>query len=204
MLSICPESAADSATTANRLSPVPHSAVPRHINRSIQLTGGHLEISNLKLAGQFSVALWFWLGHESGASNRSGSLIGDIILRQNDQHRVKVAIGDKASAEIGYADDWHFVVLVQDQGELRIYIDGNLKPVLSLNSSGGPETLDLGRKLEGRLDEITIWDRVIEPSLIAKLWNISKVGEENAKRAVSRAERKKRVQVQSSDLAEGS
>ncbi len=165
---------------------------PKRINRSIQLTGGHLEISNLKLAGQFSVALWFWLGHESGASNRSGSLIGDIILRQNDQHRVEVAAGHKTSDEIGYADDWHFVVLVQDQGELRIYIDGNLKPVLSMNSSGGPETLDLGRKLEGRLDEITIWDRVIEPSLIAKLWNISKVGEENAKRAVSRTERKKR------------
>jgi hypothetical protein len=57
-----------------------------------------------------------------------------------------------------------------------------------------------GQGLEGRLDEITIWDRVIEPSLIAKLWNISKVGEENAKRAVSRAERKKRAQVQSSAL----
>ena len=172
----------------------------KHINRAIHLAGGHLEIPNLKLDGQFSVALWFWLGHESGASNRSGSLIGDIILRQNDRHQVNVAAGHKASAEIGHADDWHFAALVQDQGELKIYIDGEPEPVLSLESSGGPETLELGQKLEGRLDEITIWDRVIEPSLIAKLWNISKVGEENAKRAVSRAERKKRAQVQSSAL----
>ncbi len=172
----------------------------KNINRSIHLAGGHLKISKPKLGDQFSLALWFWLGHKSGASNRSGSLIGDIILRQNDRHQVKVASGHKASAEIGHADDWHFAVLVQDQGELKIYIDGDPKPVLSVESSSGPETLELGQKLEGRLDEITIWDRVIEPSLIAKLWNISKVGEENAKRAVSRAELKKRTQVQSSAM----
>ena len=172
----------------------------KNINRCIHLAGGQLEISNLKLGGQFSVALWFWLGHESGASNRSGSLIGDIILRQNDRHQVNVALGYKASAEIGHADDWHFAVLVQDQGELKIYIDGDSKPVLSLESSGGPETLELGQKLEGRLDEITIWDRAIEPSLIAKLWNISKVGEENAQRATRRTERTKQKQVQSSAL----
>jgi hypothetical protein len=49
-----------------------------NINRSIHLAGGHLETSNLKLGTQSSIALWFWLGHESGASDRTGELINAL------------------------------------------------------------------------------------------------------------------------------
>jgi putative membrane-bound dehydrogenase-like protein len=91
-----------------------------------------------------------------------------------------------------FADDWHFAVLIRDGENVRVHLDGSEKPVLTGKAGKAANDVLFGQGLEGRLDEITIWDRVIEPSLIAKLWNISKVGEENAKRAVSRAERKKR------------
>ncbi|MFN7563916.1 MAG: PVC-type heme-binding CxxCH protein, partial [Prosthecobacter sp.] len=178
------------------------------INRSIHLAGGHLETSKLKLGTQASVALWFWLGHESGASDRMGELINalgvSLKAHQFPDHTVRLEWGDKvasASAEGSdsakaettfFADDWHFAVLIRDGENVRVHLDGSEKPVLTGKAGKSEDEVLFGQGLEGRLDEITIWDRAIEPSLIAKLWNISKVAEENAKRAVSRAERKKR------------
>ncbi len=182
---------------------------PKHINRSIHLAGGHLETLNLKLGTHSSIALWFWLGHESGASDRKGELINalgvSLKAHQFPTHTLRLEWGDKvasASAEGSdsakaettfFADDWHFAVLIRDGESVRVHLDGSEKPVLTGKAGKAANEVLFGQGLEGRLDEITIWDRAIEPSLIAKLWNISKVGEENAKRAVSRAERKKRV-----------
>ncbi|MBE7496475.1 MAG: c-type cytochrome [Verrucomicrobiaceae bacterium] len=208
--------------------------VPRDkINRSIHLAGGHLETSNLKLGTQSSIALWFWLGHESGASDRTGELINalgvSLKAHQLPDHtlQLELASGDNnvvqsfsspgaantksdRSSNQGhggelklrntFADDWHFAVLIRDGENVRVHLDGSEKPILIGQAGKAADEVMIGTGLEGRLDEITIWDRVIEPSLIAKLWNISKVGEENAKRAVSRAEREKRAQVQSSAL----
>lgn len=174
------------------------------INRSIHLAGGHIEISGVKLADHASIALWFWLGHESGASDRTGELINalgvSLMTHQDTQHRVRLTIGGEETKEGILADDWHFAVLIRDGENVRVHLDGSEKPVLTGKAGKAANEVLFGQGLEGRLDEITIWDRVIEPSLIAKLWDISKVGEENAKRAVSRAERKKRAQVQSSAL----
>ncbi len=203
------------------------------INRSLQMAGGWLlsnwtvlrrlqlppsrtHPSSLEAQKHSSIALWFWLGHESGASDRTGELINalgvSLKAHQFPDHTVKLEWGDKvasASAEGSdsaeaettfFADDWHFAVLIRDGENVRVHLDGSEKPVLTGKAGKAANEVLFGQGLEGRLDEITIWDRVIEPSLIAKLWNISKVGEENAKRAVSRAERKKRAQVQSSAL----
>ncbi|MFN0078388.1 MAG: PVC-type heme-binding CxxCH protein [Prosthecobacter sp.] len=166
------------------------------VNRSIHLAGGHLETSNLELGPQASIAVWFWLGHESGASDRSGELINvlgnSLKTHQDGQHRVRLKLGGEETKEGLFADDWHFAVLIRDGENVRVHLDGSEKPVLSRKGEKGGNKVVFGQGLEGRLDEITIWKGVIAPSLIAKLWNISKVGEENAKRAVSRAERKKR------------
>lgn len=180
----------------------------KRINRSIHLAGGHLETANLKLGTQSSIALWFWLGHESGASDRAGELINalgvSLKAHQFPDHTVRLEWGDKvasASAETTlFADDWHFAVLIRDGENVRVHLDGSAKPVLTRKAGKTANQVRFGKELEGRLDEITIWDRVIEPALIAKLWNISKVGEENTRRSVSRADRKKRVQAQSSTL----
>lgn len=171
------------------------------INRSIHLAGGHLETSSLKLGTQASIALWFWLGHESGASERTGELINalgvSLKAHQFADHTVKLEWGmnkerdlpspssnpDLASPAPCFADDWHFAVLIRDGENVRVHLDGSEKPVLTGKAGEAANEVLFGKGLEGRLDEITIWDRAIEPSLIAKLWSISKVGEENAQRA---------------------
>ena len=184
--------------------------------RRLQLSPGHTHPSSITAQNHASIALWFWLGHESGASDRTGELINalgvSLKAHQFPTHTLRLEWGDKvasASAEGSdsaktettfFADDWHFAVLIRDGENVRVHLDGSEKPALTGKAGKAANEVLFGQGLEGRLDEITIWDRVIEPSLIAKLWNISKVGEENAKRAFSRTERKKRAQVKSSAL----
>ncbi len=189
----------------------------KHINRAIHLAGGQVEVKKLELREKASVGMWFWLGHESGASERKGYLIeafgASLVAHQDANHHVRLAFGDKvasASAEnrasadsakpepTFFADDWHFVVLIRDGDELRVHLDGGEKPVLT--GKARPDTKDLifGKGLQGKLDEITVWDRAVEPKLIADLWAVSKMGAENAARAERRAKRQaERVAVTS-------
>ena len=188
------------------LKPSPFSS-SHTINRSIHLAGGHLETSNLKLGTQASIALWFWLGHESGASDRAGELINalgvSLKAHQDAQHHVRLTIGGEETKEDLFADDWHFAVLIRNGENVRVHLDGSEKPVLTGKAGKAESKVLFGKGLDGRLDEITVWDRVVEPELIAKLWNISKVADDNARHAVARKEKAKRAQVQTSASLKG-
>ncbi len=186
------------------------------INRAVQLAGGRLEMPDLKLGEQASIVFGFWLGHASGASDRTGELIQalgvSVKARQFPDHTLRLEWGDpvpsdeaegsdSAKAETTlFADDWHFAVLIREGENVRVHLDGSEKPVLTGKAGKAANEVIFGHGLEGRLDEITVWDRVIEPSLIAELWKVSKVAEENAQRAVRRAERKKREEAQTPTL----
>jgi putative membrane-bound dehydrogenase-like protein len=203
----------------------------RAINRSVHVAGGVIptywpilldrvdEHETQMCPTKATIALWFWLGHESGASDRTGELINalgvSLKAHQFPDHTLQLEWSAQSSVRnersqapdtaqgtvrTTFADDWHFAVLIRDGENVRVHLDGSEKPVLTGKAGKAANEVLFGQGLEGRLDEITIWDRAIESALIAKLWNISKVGEENAKRAVSRAERKKRTQVKSSTL----
>ncbi|MDZ4402930.1 PVC-type heme-binding CxxCH protein [Prosthecobacter sp.] len=187
-------------------------------NYSVQLTGGHFKLPAENLQSTTTIALWFWLGHESGASDRTGELINalgvSLKAHQFPDHTVRLEWGmdkerdlpsppsspDLASPAPCFADDWHFAVLVRDGQNVRVHLDGSEKPVLTGKAGKAANEVLFGQGLEGRLDEITIWDRVIEPSLIAKLWSISKVADDNARHGVARKEKAKRAQVQTSAL----
>lgn len=209
-------------------------SMPGQINRSIQPVGGWLQSnwtvlrrlqlppsrihpSSITAQNHASIALWFWLGHESGASDRTGELINalgvslkahqfpdhTVSLECSAQSTVRNERQETSEAAQGtvrttFADDWHFAVLIRDGDDVRVHLDGSEKPVLTGKAGKAANELLFGQGLEGRLDEITVWNRAIEPALIAKLWNISKVGEENATRAVSRRQRRQQAQTQSS------
>lgn len=186
------------------------------INRAVQLAGGRLEMPDLKLGEQASIAFGFWLGHASGASDRTGELIQALGVRlkahQFPDHTVRLEWGDPVASDeaegsdsakaapLLFADDWHFAVLIREGDKVRVHLDGSEKPILTGRAGKAAGGVRFGQGLEGRLDEITIWDRVIEPSLVSRLWKISNVAGENARRAVARAERKQREQATSSAL----
>jgi putative membrane-bound dehydrogenase-like protein len=189
------------------LTPSPFSG-SQAINRSVHLAGGYLHASwkgNLaertadgralqtEIPSTATIALWFWLGHESGASDREGELINalgvSLKAKQDAQHRVRLTLGKEESKEELLADDWHFAVLVRDGENVRVHIDGAEKPSMEGKADAAAQEVFFGRGLEGRLDEIAMWKRAIEPSLIAKLWDISKVGETNARHLLERKQK---------------
>jgi len=183
------------------------------INRAVHLSGGHLEATSLKLYDKASIALWFWLGHESGASDRSGHLIdafgATLVAHQFADHTVRLEWGKVASASAEgapqssakaeatfkstFADDWHFAVLIRDGDQLRVHLDGDEKPILTGKAGENTKELIFGKGIQGKLDEITVWDRAIDTKLIAQLWKTSKVEDDNARHTVERAERAKRL-----------
>jgi len=195
----------------SRLSPSAFYQIGR-INRSLHLANGRLSMPEIHPREAGSIALWFWLGHESGASDREGELINALGVtlkaRQFADHTVKLEWAkerdlpspsskpDLASPAPCYADDWHFAVLIRDGEDVRVHLDGSEKPVLTGKPGKATNDILFGQGLEGRLDEITIWDRAIEPSLITKLWDTSKVAQDNALHAVARKERARKLRMQ--------
>ncbi|MBL9145547.1 MAG: c-type cytochrome [Verrucomicrobiaceae bacterium] len=200
-----------------------------HINRCVHLSGASIQASlpyvtrpdgvtkaPRGLMEKASIALWFWLGHESGASDRSGHLIdalgATLVAHQFADHTVRLEWGKVASAlaegasqtsakaeatfKSTFADDWHFAVLIRDGDQLRVHLDGSEQPILTGKAGDNQKELIFGKGLQGRLDEITVWDRAIEPKLVAQLWKTSKVEDDNARHATERAERAKKLAVQ--------
>ena len=157
---------------------------PRQINRAVHLAGGELRASVGQLGGQYSVALWVWLGEASGASERSGMLIAgprgeSLVCRQDDDHQVQLLIGEVASQASMRADDWHFVVLQRDGDQLSVFVDGRPTPQIADDATataGGSEFV-FGAGLQGKLDEIAIFDHLLTPTQINELWQLSGVSE---------------------------
>ena len=164
----------------------------KQINRALHLSGGRVE-ADLKLADQASIALWLWLGHESGASERVGNVIeglgAKLVAHQSADHRLRFALGEVRTKDGLRADDWHFVVLVRDGIKLRVYLDGASTPLLEGSAGEATGKLIFGNGLEGKLDEIAVFDRGLSPDEIAGFWKASGIAEEHAKDAKDVADR---------------
>lgn len=174
------------------LTPSPFSG-PNQINRAVHLAGGMLTAPLEKDLAECSLAFWFWLGQPSGASERSGTLCvvpgGErLIAHQFEDHSVQLELGGKTSSKKWPAEHWHFVVLARSKDALRIYLDGSAQPVLeSAVASGKPlDALRLGEGLQGKLDEVAVFDRALSPEDIQSFWKLSGVAEEHETEAASR------------------
>ncbi len=156
---------------------------PNQINRALHLAGGEVRAEVRNLGGHYSIALWFWLGAASGASERSGTLVAgpggeSVDLRQTRDHHVQLVLGGSATQIELRADEWHFAVLVRDGNEVRLHVEGQARPeivkALPMQSTGTP--LNFGQRLQGKLDEIAVFNRVLAPAEISSLWKVSGIG----------------------------
>ena len=166
---------------------------PTQINRAVHLASGELTANIPNMKSDFTVTLWFWLGEKSGASQREGILckLRDgkaLIARQTPTHRVHLALRNPsapaseptATAEIGQADDWHFVTLVQRAGTLQVTVDGSAEPLFraAYSTSNEPGSFAFGSGLQGKLDEIAVFNRALSASEIQEFWQSSGVAEQ--------------------------
>ncbi len=178
--------------TGERLVPSAFSG-PTQINRALHLAGGDVQAEVHGLSDHYSIALWFWLGEASGASERNGTLVTgpggeSLVSRQGSDHRVHLMLGDaKSKAELR-ADDWHFAVLVRDGEQVRVYLDGSEQPELttkfSAKTNGGH--LRFGENLQGKLDELAVFQRGLPPGEIGAFWKVSGIAEQRAKETAAR------------------
>ncbi|MDX1929975.1 MAG: neutral/alkaline non-lysosomal ceramidase N-terminal domain-containing protein [Pirellulaceae bacterium] len=162
---------------------------PTQINRAIHFAGSEMSADASKLREEYSFAFWFWLGERSGASERSGQLcVGpngeSVLAKQSAEHLVQIQVGDVVAAGEWRADAWNFAVVVRDKAKLRIHINGHREPALEV-AAATPKTraseLRFGVGMQGKLDEVAVFDRALNSDEIAQFWNISKVTEQLAR-----------------------
>jgi hypothetical protein len=158
------------------------------INRAPHLAGGRIT-SRLNLpAESYSVEFWFWNGLPSDARPVTGYLFdgpgGDVLMLVGStgvtpgrlvlQHGTSTVSGKK---EIPLRT-WHQAVVVRDGRRVAAYLDGASKPEITADSDPGPVPsipgFSFGGRhsgdgtLEGKIDEIAVYDRCLTSAEIAE------------------------------------
>lgn len=159
---------------------------PTQINRAIHFAGGDLSADEVGLDDKYSLAFWFWLGERSGASERSGQLFAGpagetVVAKQSADHSVQIQVGDSITTEKWRADAWNFAVIIRENAKLKVHINGQTAPALevTVNPVGSKSSeLRFGRGLQGKLDEIAVFDRALTSDEISSFWRTSKVAEQ--------------------------
>jgi hypothetical protein len=165
-----------------------HFSGEAQINRAIHFADGMLEADVSYRNSEHSVAFWFWLGEKSGASIRDGTLttlstghllgyqlgndgVANLILSNPDEG-VEPTSG-QAALSLG---DWHFAVLRCDADGTRVFVNGRQVPDIEV----GPipcdrqSTLRFADGLEGKLDEIAVFDHALSDDEISQFWVTSR------------------------------
>ncbi|MCC6508688.1 MAG: hypothetical protein IT423_06255, partial [Pirellulaceae bacterium] len=185
---------------------------PKQINRAVHLASGQISASLPNVERDFTINLWFWLGQPSGASDRSGTLCTlpdgqSIVVQQDRSHSFSLALGTgvttgtpdpsgtQVTKALGRADDWHMLSIVGQDNQLKCFLDGATEPVLHISgasASAAPSTsgttLTFGTNLQGKLDELSVFNRPLSPVELSELWQQSGMAIEHLRAASLRAQ----------------
>jgi len=107
-----------------------------------------------------------------------------VVAKQTADHLVQIQVGDSISLGKWRADDWNFAVINKEKANLTIHVNGATEPALEVTLSTAKlrlARLRFGSGLQGKLDEIAVFDRVLKSDEIAQLWETSKVSEQLAR-----------------------
>jgi len=172
------------------------------INRAVHLAGGRLVLPGRAPAGDATLVAWVWLGERSGASDRQGTLCTGLtaeplIARQDGTHALGFSLGADRSDIRLRADDWHQVAVIRRGDTVQVHVDGGPHPLLEGEAVAGATAIVLGEGLQGKLDEVALFDRALDVATIARLWEASGIGAERA----AAAERQRAAEERETRLA---
>jgi len=161
------------------------------VNRAVHLAGGEFVLPDMPPQADATVIAWVWLGERSGASARQGTVCSGLsteplVARQDGAHALSFAFGDNTTVMPLRADDWHQVAIVRRSDAVQVYIDGGVTPSLIGKAATGEKAIFLGSGLQGKLDEVALFDRPLDAAEIATLWKASGIGEERAAQEAAR------------------
>lgn len=175
---------------------------PEQINRSVHLAGGSLQAEISNPNAPYSIALWFWLGERSGASQRSGTLITlpcgeQLSVHQDGDHLAQLQLGEQRGERTLAADEWHFAVLIDDGHTLKVCVDGDAVANLTATPrrAAVSKQVQFGVDLQGKLDEIAVFGRALTVPEVQTLWQASGIAEQRAREQAER-ERLERQRAQ--------
>ncbi|MBB5034780.1 neutral/alkaline non-lysosomal ceramidase N-terminal domain-containing protein [Prosthecobacter vanneervenii] len=138
-----------------------------------------------------------------GPSGADGTSPRSIMLTGADPTAIKH--GSTVISE----NSWHFLVYSKKGNETTVFLDGKkemsteLEPAFKESRKVDVSMLAFGQSFEGKIDEIAVWDRVIEPEFIEQLWETSKMEEANERDAAARLEKAKQARAQTSTMLKG-
>jgi putative membrane-bound dehydrogenase-like protein len=161
------------------------------VNRAAHLAGGELVLPDKPPQTDATVIAWLWLGERSGASDRQGTVCSGLsteplVARQDGVHALRFLFGDNTTVMPLRAEDWHQVAIVRRGDAVQVHIDGAATPSLIGRAETGEKPIVLGSGLQGKLDEVALFDRAIDAAEIAALWKASGIGEQRAAEEASR------------------
>jgi hypothetical protein len=165
----------------------------------VDVKPGQLDVVSLGKTGDFSVSLWLRApsGYkpataDSIVSAKYKSSMWFIALRPGGFNGIYLRhYNGKAAVDIKPSTDqlprltdggWHHVAFTSDRdGSGLVYLDGQpsgrtgIKPVSGTADYSKPESLRIGAStngFRGDLDDVALWDRVLEPAEIGELFRL--------------------------------
>lgn len=156
------------------------------INHCVHLAGGSFTTPVIELGDRFTVGLWFWNGLPVDARPVTGDLVAldgvglRVSLAGTDGPAGRLVLHASGTTSTGTTQlsmkTWHHLALVVDGERVALHLDGVAEPeVVATRTSpktataeeigigGGP---DPSATWEGKLDEITLFDRALAPDEI--------------------------------------
>lgn len=166
-------------------------------NRAVHFAGGRVKAKMPELGQRYSIEGWLWNGFPTnerpvtgyffsrgpdgdrkapgdhlgigGTAGNPGKL---IFFNGNERNQV---LAGKRDLELR---TWHHVVLTRDATKVRVYLDGALEidGTAEISLPSGTGDLFLGGRcdsfagLEGRLDEVAVYDRLLTADEIRAHW----------------------------------
>ncbi|MFM7249395.1 MAG: PVC-type heme-binding CxxCH protein [Planctomycetaceae bacterium] len=163
-------------------------AVAPAIHRAVHLAGGSLVVEAPR--GDATMLVWVWLGERSGASPRSGTVCAGLaeeplVAFQDESHALGFGLGPARTDMALAADEWHQLAIVRRGGRVTVHVDGGAEPRLS-GAAGSAASIVVGEGLQGKIDEVALFSRALDPSEIAATWDASGLAAERAAAAARR------------------
>jgi len=160
------------------------------INRAPHFVSGALSTDLADIGGAHTIALWLWNGMPTDGRDITGwfysrdhshgiSAYGEHLgIGGKSGHTGKLIFQTGPDLLAGKTEvprwTWQHVVIVRDGESIRIYLNGTLEiegkaPAAKPTSTFFGSRSDLADSWEGRLDEIAVFDRVLDAKQIKAL-----------------------------------
>ena len=174
------------------------------INRAPHFAGGRMKAAIKDLGANYSIEMWFYSALPVDARDVTGYLFSRGVADVQGAPGDHLGIGGKDSAtgrlfffngnarnqllsgttEI-HSKTWNHIVLVRNGKKVTVYLNGRTAPEISGEAdigfpSGATQLFIGGRSdnfanLEGRIDEVAVYDRALSAEQVAKHCDIARL-----------------------------